>query len=364
MTCRHDTFACQTCRAERARAKGEGPDRRTCPFLARVVDTGAMLVFRPRASALAVALSLGACLSDEGPLFEPVPPSVEVAPPLPEPAELPATPAAASGTTIERPTTQPALVPTAATDEVGDGSDTPEPAPASAICDVDGVIACDTFEEQPLGAFPSGSAWLPELSGCGTHRVDDAGPAASGVRALLASDGGYPECMLHAAVGAEDEIYVRTSVFLGADGDLLSQYVSLIELGVSADRDDPELRIGLRPAAGGPCDGTPGLDFTASGLVGGTSTDCSGVPLETERWHCLEVHLSRAGQQASVSLSVDGAAVLARDVVGGSGWAEPSLFVKLGRAAYGQSSQGSLWHDDVVVSRQPIPCEPLAAGAP
>ena len=170
--------------------------------------------------------------------------------------------------------------------------------------------------------------------------------------------------MLHAAVGAEDEVYVRTSVFLGADGDLVSQYLSLIELGVSPSRDDPELRVGLRPAVGGPCDGNPGIDFTASGLVGGTSTDCSGVPLEPERWHCLEVHLSRVGQRASLSLSVDGDAVLERDVVGGPAWAEPELFVKLGRAAYGESSQGSLWHDDVVVSREPVPCEPAAGAAP
>lgn len=232
------------------------------------------------------------------------------------------------------------------------------------VCDAEGIIACDTFEAQPAGAFPSGAAWLPELSGCGTHRVDDAGPASSGVRALRAGDGGYPECMLHAAVGAEDELYVRTSVFLGADGDLLSQYVSLIELGVGASRDDPELRIGLRPAVGGPCDGDPGVDFTASGIIGGTSTECSGVPLEAERWYCMEIHLSRVGPLTSLSLSVDGDAVLERDVVGGPGWSEPDRFVKLGRAAYGETSQGSLWHDDVVVSREPVPCEPLTPGAP
>ena len=323
-----------------------------------------------RAPALAAVLSLGACLPDEGPLFEPAPLASE-ADPVPEPAQVPAAAPAATGTIIDPPATPPALAPVApatpATDEVGAAPDTLEPAAASAmpsVCDVESVIACDTFEEQPVGAFPSGAAWLPELSGCGTHLVDDAGPAASGVRALRANDGGYPECMLHADVGAEDELYVRTSIFLGADGDLLSQYVSLIELGVGADRDDPELRVGLRPAVGGPCDGNPGLDVTASGLVGGTSTECSGEPLEAERWHCLEVHLSRAGQRASLSLSVDGDAVLERDVIGGSEWAEPSLFVKLGRAAYGESSQGALWHDDVIVSRQPVGCEPSTAGAP
>jgi hypothetical protein len=329
-----------------------------------------MLVCHPRAPALVAVLSMGACLPDEGPLFDAVP-AVEEDQPASVPAAVPVAAPAATGATAEQAPVprapEPAAPVAAPTAAVNGAPDTIEPTAAAAmasVCDAPGVIACDTFEEQPAGAFPGGAAWLPELSGCGTHFVDDAGPAASGLRALRASDGGYPECMLHADVAAEDEVYVRTSVFLGADGNLLSQYVSLIELGVEASQDDPELRVGLRPALGGPCEGNSGLDLTGSGLVGGTTTECSGVPLEAERWHCLEVHLSRAGQRASLSLSVDGDAVLQRDVVGGPAWAEPGLFVKLGRAAYGESSEGSLWHDDVIVSREPVPCEPTAIGAP
>jgi hypothetical protein len=330
-----------------------------------------MLVCRHRAPALAAVLSMGACLPDEGPLFDELPSETEVDRAVTEPAEPPAPAPAATGATLAPASAPPASAPStpsaAPPDDVGMAPDAIEPAAASTVpslCSAEGVIACETFEEQSVGTFPSGTAWLPELSGCGTHRVDDTGPAASGIRALRAGDGGYPECMLHAAVGAEDEVFVRSSIFLGAAGDLVSRYVSLIELGVSADRDDPELRIGLRPAVGGPCDGNPGIDVTASGVVGGTSTECSGVPLEAERWHCLEVRLSRAGQRATVSLSLNGAAVLEREVVGGPSWAEPDLFVKLGRAAYGESGQGSLWHDDVVVSRGPIPCEPVAMAAP
>jgi hypothetical protein len=322
-----------------------------------------MPVCRHLAPALAAVLSMGACLPDEGPLFEPVATApVAEAPPMAVPAALPA----ARGATDERAPVPVALVPAlpaAPPPDTAGPAATSEPAPASAmtmpsLCDAEGLIACETFEEQLVGAFPSGSVWLPELSSCGTHRVDDTGPAASGNRALLASDGGYPECMLHADVGAEAELFVRTSVFVASDGDLLSQYVSLLELGISATRDDPELRVGLRPAEGGPCDGNPGLDVTASGLVGGTTTGCSGVPLEVDRWHCLEVHLSRTGRNASLSVSLDGAAVLEQDVVGGPEWAEPGTVIKLGRAAYGKSGQGALWHDDVVVSRQPVPCEP------
>lgn len=342
-----------------------------CSASGWVVDTGPMFVCHHRAPALAAVLSMGACLPDEGPLFEAVPPAAEADPSAPAPSQAPAAAPAAAGVAAEQApapnTPEPAAPVAAPTAGTGDAPDAIEPAAAAAmasVCDAPAIIACDTFEEQPAAAFPSGAAWLPELSGCGTHRVDDSGPAVSGARALRVSDGGYPECMLHADVAAEDEVYVRTSVFLGADGDLLSQYVSLVELGVDAVRDDPELRVGLRPALGGPCDGNPGLDLTGSGLVGGTTTECSGVPLELERWHCLEVHLSRTGQRATLSLSVDGDPVLEQDVVGGPGWAEPGLFVKLGRAAYGESSQGSLWHDDVIVSREPVPCGPSASGAP
>jgi len=353
-------------------ARGDrAPVDEPCSAGARVLDTGPMLVCHHRAPALAAVLSMGACLPDEGPLFEPVSPANEADPVATEPAPAPAAAPAAPGATAEQAPTPRAIAPAAAseapTDSVGAAPDAVEPAAASAVpslCDGPGIIACDTFEAQPVGVFPSGPAWLPELSGCGTHFVDDTGPAASGVRALRASDGGYPECMLHADLGAEDEVFVRTSVFLGADGDLVSQYVSLIELGVGASQDDPELRVGLRPAVGGPCDGNPGLDFTGSGLVGGTATECSGVLLEAERWFCLEVHLSRTDQRASLSVSVDGDTVLQREVVEGAAWAEPGLFVKLGRAAYGESGQGSLWHDDVVVSREPVPCQPPAMGVP
>ena len=149
-----------------------------------------------------------------------------------------------------------------------------EPAPDP--CAQNGMLVCDGFEAQADGAFPADGGWLAELAGCGTHRVDGAGPAASGSKALRVDDGGYPECMLHAELSGEDEVFVRTRVFLGAQGTLLDQYVSLLELGSRPAQDDPELRVGLRPTVDSLCPGVPGLDVSGSDLMGGPATACTG----------------------------------------------------------------------------------------
>jgi hypothetical protein len=238
----------------------------------------------------------------------------------------------------------------------------PEAPPATVAvetdpCAIEDAILCETFEDMSEDAFPRSEAWLPELAGCAaSHVIDAAGPSASGTKALRADDGGYPECMLHAKLSGEDDIYVRTSVFLG-DSDLLAEYVSLLEFGSRAAQDDPELRIGVRPVLDAVCPGVPGIDVTGSGLVRGTATACTGVVLEPERWYCIGAHFVRAGANLTLSVSLDGAELLTRDFAGTPAWADDDLYVKLGRASYGASSSGSVWHDDVAVSRHPIPCD-------
>jgi hypothetical protein len=238
----------------------------------------------------------------------------------------------------------------------------PEPAlPEELVpdpCAAVGMLVCDGFETEVNDAFPLAGGWLPELAGCGTHRVDGAGPAASGSKALRVDEGGYPECMLHAELSGEDDVFVRTRVFLGAEGSMLDQYVSLLEFGSRPAQDDPELRIGLRPAVDSSCPGMPGVDVSGSGLTGAPATECTGFVLEPERWYCMEGHLTRTGRNLSLSLSVDGTELLTRDFVGAAVWAGSDLYLKLGRAAYGASGPGSLWHDDVAVSREPLPCDP------
>jgi hypothetical protein len=78
--------------------------------------------------------------------------------------------------------------------------------------------------------------------------------------------------------------------------------------------------------------------------------------LEPERWYCIEGHLTRSDGNLSLTLSVDGEEIIARDFVGAPVWDGSDLFVKVGRAAYGASGSGTVWHDDVAVSRQPTPC--------
>ncbi len=234
-------------------------------------------------------------------------------------------------------------------------------APAPAPCPAEGLLLCESFEQSASGEFP-GEPWSRELSGCGTHRVasgaSEGEVSRSGVSALEATGGGYPECMLHLELEEEPELYLRSWVRLGAEPALRAQYLTLLELGPEEDEDEPELRIGLRPPGGSLCGASPGLDVSVSGLQGsGPRADCSGAQLEPERWHCLQAHVLRDGRQLSYELSLDGAQVLsASELRLGPGW-DDELYFKLGRAAYGVSPAGSVWHDDVAVSRSPLPCE-------
>jgi hypothetical protein len=165
--------------------------------------------------------------------------------------------------------------------------------------------------------------------------------------------------MLHADVHTEEELYVRSRVQLGAEPELLEQYLTLLEFGAREAQDDPELRIGLRPAGGDLCTSSPGLDVSVSGLANGSSTSCSGFALEPAQWYCLQAHVKRQGRRLDYDLAVDGVSVLsASDIRLGTGWNDRQWYFKVGRAAYGASPPGSVWHDDVAVGREPVPCGP------
>jgi len=235
--------------------------------------------------------------------------------------------------------------------------------PAREPCFEEGLLLCETFEGAASGSFPATDPWLAELPGCGTHVVEESGVSVSGVRALRANSGGYPECMLHAELGRElgeeTDLYIRSWVRLGPEPELREVYLSLLELGPRESQDEPELRIGLRPSGGSLCEAAPGLDVSVSGIGGGSATDCSGVVLEPERWYCLQAHVTRAGQRLGVSLAVDGESVLEQEYERlGRGWDAADSYLKLGQAAYGPSARGAVWHDDVAVGRQPLSCAP------
>jgi hypothetical protein len=237
----------------------------------------------------------------------------------------------------------------------------PSLALALAACDADGLLLCDTFEASAPGAFPALDAWLRELPGCGSHVVDASDISRSGAQMLRADAGGYPECMLHADISGETEIHVRSWIRLDPAVLDAEQYVSLFELGPGERRDDPELRVGLRPASGSLCNGVPGVDVSIGGVAGGPDTQCSGVELVAERWYCFQARLSRQGGGLDFSLQVDGELAASRSYPSlDAGWNTGTLFFKLGQATYGGNAAGSIWHDDVALGRSALDCGPLS----
>jgi hypothetical protein len=312
-------------------------------------------------SALLVLLAVG-CVSTDEPLFGAMAVPETLTDPIESsaPSSAPALSVAASESVPEqRPEVVALMVlPPAMQAAPSPLPDVPPLAPPPfEPCAGSGLLLCDTFENTASGAFPSASPWLPELAGCGTHRVDSS-VSVSGKNALRAAAGGYPECMLHADLNKEEEVYIRSWVQLGPEPELLEQYLSLLELGAREAQDEPELRIGLRPAGGSLCASSPGLDVSSSGVANGSTTACSGFALEPGQWYCLQAHVKRQGRRLDYELAVDGVNVLsASDLRLGASW-DDQWYFKLGRAAYGASPPGSVWHDDVAVGREPVPCGP------
>jgi hypothetical protein len=257
----------------------------------------------------------------------------------------------------------------AASAEARDAEVDEAPAAPSALapvspCAVEGLLSCDDFEAATPGSFPSDQPWLPELPGCGSHRVEESGVSHSGGRALRAGAEGYPECMLHASLSLEAPLYLRAWIRLDTQATSQNQYVSVLELGARDDRDDPELRIGVRSAADNLCPGAPGVDVSMGGIEGGPRTECSGVVLEAERWYCFQARLSLQARQLEVSLQVDAEPAVEAAYAGlDAAWNARDLYFKLGRASYGGPAAGAVWHDDVALGPEPIPCEPPAEPA-
>lgn len=321
--------------------------------------------------AAALIIPFCGCLSDEETLFSPVD-VPEMAPTLapgtnPSQPDAQRAPAAPAGDAEELPEVVLPSNPSAAANA---GEEAPLPAldaeadPAApprapvGSCDARGLFLCDDFEATAPGLFPSSEPWLAELPGCGSHGVQESAMSRSGARALRAGVGGYPECMLHAELSAESPVYVRSWIRLDA-GARSQNYISLVELGPREDRDDPELRIGVRSAADSLCPGVPGVDVSIGGLGGGPRTECSGVVLEAERWYCFQARLAMQERRLEVSLDIDGEPAVEGEYTGlDAAWSARQLYLKVGRASYGGSPAGSVWHDDVALGAKPIPCEP------
>ena len=88
----------------------------------------------------------------------------------------------------------------------------------------------------------------------------------------------------------------------------------------------------------------PGVDVSVSGLGSGPHTECSGVPLEPERWYCLQAHVTEGAQRLAVSVSLDGEPLVDRDFTDlAAAWMGSDLYLKLGQAAYGPAGAGAIW---------------------
>jgi polysaccharide lyase-like protein len=217
-----------------------------------------------------------------------------------------------------------------------------------------GVFLCEDFEADAAGAFPSGPEW--EANTCTSHSVDDS-VAHTGSRSLRGGAEQYPACMLHADISAQNEVYARSWIRLGGASSDSGHEIGVLEFGPT-HADNPELRVGIRNDDS-VCNTAPGVEVTVDGVSGGERTSCSGVPLDAERWYCLQVHFARSPGRIAFSVQIDGSSVVAETEYTDAlpAWSDGPLFLKLGRSSYGGNGVWPVWHDDVALSNQPIGCD-------
>ena len=224
-----------------------------------------------------------------------------------------------------------------------------------ASCEGSGVFLCDDFESAVAGQFPSAPTWDP--NSCTSHAVDGT-VAHTGSQSLRGGAEQYPACMAHADISDQTEVYARSWIRLGAASSDSGHEIGVLEFGPTL-ADNPELRVGFRNNDS-VCVQAPGVEVTVDGVAGGERTTCSGVALEANRWYCLQVHFTRAPGSIGFSVQIDGSSVVPdttySDAV--AAWSDGPMFLKLGRSSYGGNNVWPVWHDDVVLSTQPVGCDP------
>jgi len=222
-------------------------------------------------------------------------------------------------------------------------------------CAGSGVFLCDDFETATAGVFPNGPEWLPNQ--CTSHSVD-ASVAHTGTQSLRGGAEAYPACMARADISDQTDVYARSWIQLGDVSSNSGHEIGFLEFGPT-DADNPELRVGLRNNDS-VCIAAPGVEVTVDGVAGGERTTCSGVALQANRWYCLEVHFSRGPGRIAFSVQLDGASVVPNTEYTDAmpAWSDGPMFLKLGRSSYGGNGVWPVWHDDVVLSTQPVGCAP------
>lgn len=227
-------------------------------------------------------------------------------------------------------------------------------------------ILCANFEDVATDALPTGAPWLAAPGHCPSAGYE-IGVAANGghddSKALVSSNSSTSTnaCALVADLGSQTDFWVRALVkYMGA-GPTNEHEITFFELGEHPDQDDPEARVGFRNDGCNDTDGSPfgGLEFNMTKGPGGEFTGCTGVPLEGNRWYCVEVHVVQTAASASGDLYLDGQ----RQSFTNHGSPVDQVlangafrYLKLGAQTYGGVNTGPLVLDEVTVSTSRVAC--------
>lgn len=227
-------------------------------------------------------------------------------------------------------------------------------------------ILCADFEDVSVGALPSGGKWLAAPSHCANTGYEigvEASSGSNGSQALVSSNSSSSTnaCALVADMGEQSEFWLRAMVKYVGTGPTNEHEITFFELGEHAEQDDPEARVGFRNDGCHDTDGSPfgGLEFNMTKGPGGEFTGCTGVPLDGDRWYCVEIHVVLAGAQTKGELYLDGEeqAFTNHGSAVDEVLAEGSFrYLKLGAQTYGSVNTGPLVLDDVAVGTKRQGC--------
>jgi hypothetical protein len=254
--------------------------------------------------------------------------------------------------------------------DAGGGADGADDAAADGIapasCPSSGRILCESFETTPAGNPPTDSPWLPVPSSChpfpgpGSILAVQEEKVRSGSEALEANTL-TNQCVLSADLGVLSDFWVRVWLRLDSGAAAPADEVTFFGVGSDPVTDDPRVAVGLRGTQGtSPC-AQAGLEVN---LSGGSGTGCSGRALETDRWYCLELHVTQGSGPTSAALYVDGQPQsftvhpggATGTVVAGS-FTPPVRYLSLAVRQYMASYLAPAYYDDVAVATQRTGCE-------
>ena len=226
-------------------------------------------------------------------------------------------------------------------------------------CSAQGLVLCDDFEMEPLGAQPMAAPWAASNCFDGTHvlKVDSA-EAHSGTRSLVSQNIPYADCQLHADLGALSDFYVRAWVYFapGNADQFEAHEVSVFELVPAASTDDPSIRVGFR---GNTC--LPeGIELNITG--GMEQTGCTGKTPVAGAWSCYELHVQSGDAGVTADLSIDGVdQSYSNHGTPQMQITNPDLksvrYLRLGARSYSGSYAPLVYVDDIAVGTQPIGCK-------